>query len=119
MAEKTRKPRARPDYFSTTIPVLRPCPTCRVWLAAGIAEGMHVRVDLIALDPSQTMLALLLSLRLFSLTRTGLVEMDRHRIRDPRFNVRYPEHRCGVLWDSNLPGAGPVIPPATSGMPPY
>jgi hypothetical protein len=116
---KAKKPKVRPEHFVTTIPVIRPCQRCGVWLAAGIAEGMHVEADLTALDPEQTVLAMLLKLRLFCLTRIGLVELDTYRLQDPQFAARLPEHRCGVPWVSRLPAGGPIQTPTADAVPPY
>lgn len=119
MVSKRKKPRVRPEHFVTTIPVIRPCARCGVWLAAGISEGMHVSVDLTALDAEQSVLAMLLKLRLFCLTRVGLVELDSYRLQDAQFASRLPEHRCGVPWESRLPAAGPIRTPAADETPPY
>lgn len=115
-----RKTIPRPVYFETTIPVIRPCPRCRVWLAAGVSEGMHVQAEFVALDPVQRVLVTLMGLRMFALTRTGLVHLDDYRLQDSRFVTYYPEHRCGVSWASNLPGAGDTRPNvAQAHIPPY
>jgi len=116
--KKSRTP-YRPDSLVTTIPVMRPCARCASWLAAGIAEGIHAEVDLTALDPGQTILAMLLELPLYCLTRSGLVHLDPWRLTDPRFASRLPRHKCGVVWESRLPGAGPIISRATSETPSY
>jgi hypothetical protein len=119
MVAKRKKPRVRPEHFITTVPVIRPCARCGVWLAAGISEGMHVQAELTALDAEQTILAMLVKLRLFCLTRTGLVELDTYRLRDERFVSRLPEHRCGIPWESRLQAGGRVLTPAVETTPPY
>ena len=91
------KRRIRPVYFETTIPVVRLC-SCGVWLAAGVAEGIKVEAELIALDTGQKLWAILNHIELFALRRTGLVQMDRIRLTDPRFAVLYPQHYCHVKW---------------------
>lgn len=116
---KKAKVFARPEHFITTVPVIRPCRRCQWWVAAGISEGIHVVVDLTALDAEQTILAMLVKLRVFCLTRTGLVELDTYRLRDPRFASRLPQHRCDMRWPVKVIGAGPVAPPTNSDIPPY
>lgn len=117
--EPVEKPRRRFDHFITTVPVLRPCAVCGRWLAAGIVDGMHTEVDLTQLDQAQALLAIVCGLQLYCLTRTGLVHLDRDRLQDPRFAGRLPEHRCLTVWQSKVPGAGPVLPPSKSDTPPY
>lgn len=108
MAKKqVKKPRFF-RHFDTTVPVIKQCSRCGCWLAAGIAEGIHVQADLTALDPVQQQLVVLTGGRLFALTRMSMIELDSYRLRDPKFVVRYPGHRCGVRWESRLVGAGPV-----------
>ena len=89
-------------YFDTTIPVLKTCRLCGVWLAAAISEGQHVQADLTALDIVQQQLVILGGGRLFSFTRMSLVHLDAYRLTDPKFGVRYPGHRCGVKWEARL-----------------
>ncbi len=110
MASKVKKAPPRPVFFETTIPVVKPCRRCGVWVAAGVAEGMHVQAEFTGLDPTQAFMARLAGLRLFALTRMGLVELDAHRGEDPRFSTWYPEHRCGTVWESRLQGAGDTRP---------
>jgi hypothetical protein len=117
-AKKRKIP--RPVFFETTIPVIKPCRRCGVWLAAGVAEGIHAEVEFVVLDPTQSVLAKIAGLELYALTRTGLVQLDDYRLRDERFSSKYPEHQCGVVWTSNLPGAGDQRPNAAqSHIPPY
>lgn len=116
------KPRKipRPVFFETTIPVIKPCRRCGVWLAAGVAEGQHVQAEFTALDPTQQLMCMLMGLRLFALTRSGLIQMDDSRLQDPRWIAKFPEHRCGSTWESRLPGAGDTRPNAArSHIPPY
>lgn len=108
----------RPVYFETTIPVVRPCRRCAVWLAAGVSEGLHVEAEFVVLDPGQSVLAVLLGLRLFALRRTGLIFMDDWRLQDPAFDAYIPEHRCGVKWECRITGAGDIRP-VKSDTPPY
>ncbi len=116
--KKIKKPRFF-RYFDTTIPKFQTCSRCRCWLAAGVAEGLHVKVDLVALDLTQQMIATLGGIRLYALTRTGLVELDAYRLQDPKFKGRYPAHRCDIRWESRLPPGGPVGIGSTSDIPPY
>jgi hypothetical protein len=102
----------------TTIPVIRPCQVCGVWLAAGIAEGIHVQADLTPLDSGQAMIAVLSRIQLFCLTRTGLVHLDQSRIQAP-FGAIYPEHRHGLVWPVKLQGGGAWLAPQTDDSPPY
>lgn len=117
-SKKVKKPRFF-RHFDTTIPKVRPCRFCGVWLAAGIAEGMHVAVDLVALDQVQAILATFAHVRLYALTRTGLVELDHHRLTDPKFGRPFPGHRCGTRWESRLPPAGRASNLAPTDIPPY
>ena len=119
MVQKRKKAIPRPSFFITTIPVIRLCERCGVPLAAGISEGMHVRMDLTPLDDWQCMMVILAKLRLFSMSRTGLVEMDHHRMTDPRFRPRYPEHRCGVVWPNRLQVSNPVPHLVKDDSPPF
>lgn len=95
-AKKARRVPAS-SHFITTIPVIRPCRACGVWLAAGIAEGLHSQADLIGLDLGQQIQAIVMRIPLYCLTRTGLVEMDQSRLKAPP-GVVYPGHRCDVRW---------------------
>lgn len=109
----------RPEFFITTVPVIKPCRACGVWLAAGIAEGEHIRIDLTALDPVQAVLATIATVRLYALTRTGLVELDRYRLQDPAFTGRFPEHRCGTEWEARLTAGGALHKPDKTDIPPF
>ena len=120
MPPKKKRAVPRPVFFETTIPVVKPCRRCGVWLAAGVAEGMHVEAEFTALDPTQAFMAKLMGLRLYALTRTGLVDLDDYRLQDPRFTARFPEHKCGQVWESRLVGGGDTRPTlANSQIPPY
>lgn len=119
MVQKPKKKPPRPDPLITTVPVIRPCARCGAWLAAGIAEGIHAEVDLVALDAQQVIMAMMVKLDLYCLTRTGLVYMDPSRVQDPRFASRLPEHRCAMRWEAKLQGAGPIVPPVQTDTPPY
>ena len=96
-ASTKKKPQVR-HHMETTVPSVRTCLRCGSWLAAGVAEGIHVQVDLTPLDPGQQAIAVLMRMRLYAYRRTGIVELDALRLTDPRFMVRYPEHRCAVRW---------------------
>lgn len=105
MAPKKKRAIPRPEYFVTTIPVIRPCRRCGVWLAAGIAEGIHSEAEITPIDFGQQLQAILMGLALFNLTRSGLVELDQSRLQAPRGAI-YPGHRCGVTWERRIIGAG-------------
>lgn len=115
---KPKKPRFH-RHLDTTIPVVKPCSVCGVWLAAGISEGLHTACDLTALDVTQQVLATFAGVRLYAITRTGLVELDRYRLTDPKFGGRFPRHRCGTVWESRLPGVGWRGFGAPSDAPPF
>ena len=117
--QKKPKPPRFFRHFDTTIPKFQPCARCGCWLAAGVSEGIHVKVGLVALDLVQQQIATIGRLRLYALTRTGLVELDRYRLRDPKFGARYAEHRCDIRWESRLPPGGPVGIGSTSDVPLY
>lgn len=117
-SKKKPKPPRFFRHFDTTIPKIQPC-VCGVWLAAGISEGVHVKIDIVALDPVQAVMATIAQVRLYAITRTGLVELDRYRLTDPKFGRPYPVHRCGVRWESRLPAAGPISRTSHTDTPPY
>jgi hypothetical protein len=117
--KKKPKPPRFFRHFDTTIPKIQPCASCGCWLAAGVAEGIHAKVDIVVLDPVQAALATIAGVRLYALTGTGLVELDSYRLRDPKFGRPYPRHRCGVVWESRLPAAGAVRRSYESDTPPY
>lgn len=119
MAQKELKKKPHHEHLITTVPVIRICASCGVWLAAGIAEGMHVQVDLVILDSTQSILAMFSGLQLFAMMRTGLVTLDRYRLADPRFSGKFPEHRCGTVWESRTIGAGRMTRPGPTDIPPY
>lgn len=105
MAKKPKRTIPRPVYFDTTVPVIRPCRRCGVWLAAGLAEGIHSEAEIMPIDFGQQLQAILMRLPLFNISRTGLVEMDQSRLQAPRGAI-YPGHRCGVIWERRIIGAG-------------
>lgn len=115
-----KRARVRPVFFETTLPVVKPCRHCHVWLAAGMAEGMHVQAEFTALDPTQAFVCMAMGLRLFAITRSGLVWLDDYRLQDPAFTAYFPEHRCGVVWESRVIGPGDIRPTLVSRhIPPY
>lgn len=107
MAKKPPKKPPRPVHFDTTVPVIRPCRRCGVWLAAGLAEGIHSEAEIGPVDPGQQIQAILMRIPLYNLSRTGLVELDQSRLQAPRGAI-YPGHRCGVVWERRTIGAGIV-----------
>lgn len=118
-AKKTakKKPKIQRSMI-TTIPVIRPCEVCAAWVAAGIAEGIHVKVDLTPIDGAQAMLAVLTRTQLYCLLRTGLIHMDQSRITEPP-GALYPEHRHGVVWPSKVQGGGAWSASPSHDTPPY
>lgn len=117
--KKAEKPPRRFAHFDTTVPVVRPCSRCRRWLAAGISEGIHVEVDFVQLDPGQAIVAALTGIQLYSISRIGVVYLDECRLTDPRFSGRQPEHRCDIVWESKVAGAGRGSTPVVNDTPPY
>lgn len=117
MTSKKKKPIPRPVHFDTTVPVIRPCRRCGVWLAAGIAEGIHSEAEIGPVDSGQQIQAILMGIPLYNLSRTGLVEMDQSRLQAPRGAV-YPGHRCGVTWERRIIGAG-IVKKQQPTEPPY
>lgn len=106
----------RPVYFETTIPVIRPCRRCGVWLAAGVAEGIRVSVEFTTLDTMQALWATFQRIELYCITRTGLVHMDSTRLAGRRPGALHPEHRCNVVWPRV---DGTLIDPRRVTTPPY
>lgn len=119
MTAKKKKVYVRPDHLITTIPVIRLCSRCACVLAAGISEGMHVTVDLTPLDAEQALMAILVGVELYGLSRTGLIHLDPWRMGDPRFAVRYPAHRCGSTWPNRSVQSGPRPNVDRNAPPPY
>lgn len=117
MPGKKKKPPVF-EHFATTIPVIRTCSRCGVWLAAALSEGLHVTVDLTPLHITQAMSAVLLRLELYCITRTGLLHMDPWRITEPPGEL-YAAHRCGHVWPRVTPGAGYRPKPPLSEIPPF
>lgn len=113
-----KKPKARPRmvHFETTIPSIRSCSRCGVWLAAGVAEGLKVQVEFVPLDRGQQLWAILNGIELYAITRNGLVHLPAWRMSDPRFPARYPAHRCDVNWPKPM---GAVHRPSRQDIPPY
>lgn len=88
----------RPVHFETTIPVVRPCMRCGVWLAAGVAEGIKAEVEFVVLDPGQAIWAVLNHIELYAIRRIGLVHMDANRLAGPSLGSLFPQHRCDIAW---------------------
>lgn len=89
--------RRRHDHFITTPATGSVC-RCRAVILTGIAEGIHTRVDLIALNRDGEVGALLSGLNTYTLARTGLIRRDAWRIGDTvlaRAGPVLAEHRCG------------------------
>lgn len=114
---KAKKSRPRPVYFETTIPVIRPCSRCAVWLAAGVAEGVKAEAEIVVLDPGQVVWAVLAKIDLYVLRRTGLIYMDRSRLEGRHLGRLYPQHRCDVVWPRPpMPGLSNLV---RDDIPPY
>jgi hypothetical protein len=106
MPPKKKAARPRPVYFETTIPVIRPCPKCGVWTAAGVAEGLKAEVEIVALSPRQLMRAVVLHVELYVIRRVGLIHMDTLRLQGRNMGYLYPQHRCDIKWAREVQGAG-------------
>lgn len=115
----TSKKKAIPRavHFETTIPVVRQCARCAVWLAAGVAEGMKAEIEFVPLDPGQALWAVLNRIELYEMRRVGLVHMDSMRLSGPRRGKLYPQHRCDIRWPA--PAGRPFRNPRESTIPPY
>ena len=111
-----RKPRPRPVYFETTIPVIRTCRSCGVWLAAGVAEGLKAEVELTTLNDLEIMCAILSKIDLYVLRRSGLIHMDQNRLAGRNLGHLYPQHYCSIRWTPK-PSSG--VPNTDSNVPPY
>jgi hypothetical protein len=115
MPPKKKKAIPRPVHLETTIPVIRPCRHCGVWLAAGVAEGLKAEVEFSVLDLGQQIWAITHGIELYCIRRSGLVHMDQSRLSQPPGAV-YPQHRCEVTWPKVL---GEVRRIVKSDVPPY
>lgn len=115
MPPKRKKTIPRPVHFETTIPVIRPCSRCGVWLAAGVAEGLKAEIEFTVLDMGQQIWAIVQGIDLYCLRRSGLVYMDASRLADPPGAI-YPQHRCDIAWPKVL-GEVKLIQKPT--VPPY
>lgn len=117
--KKAAKPKKRFVHFETTIPVFKRCAGCQAWVAAGVVDGIHVKADLATLGPTEALFACMAGLQLYSMTRIGLVHLDRYRLEDSKFSGRLPEHRCGVVWPVPEVGATRVQQGVSLDNPPY
>ena len=107
----------RPVYFETTIPVVRPCRSCGVWLAAGVAEGLKAEIEFVVLDQWQAIWATLNHIELYCVRRSGLVHMDSHRLEGGSdIGQLYPQHHCHIGWPKVT---GPVRRTLRDDKPPY
>lgn len=93
-----RRARPRPVHFETTIPVIRKCSRCGVWVAAGVAEGVKAEIEFVVLDQGQALWAILNRIELYIIRRTGLVHMDALRMSGNNLGRLYPQHRCDIRW---------------------
>jgi hypothetical protein len=110
-------------HLITTTPKGELCPRCRCVTIAGIAEGLHARVDLTPLNPAGELAALLTDRWTYTLTRAGLVYRDSFRIASGHLRGPVlPAHRCGQsipvehleINDSAVTSSAPE-----SGKPPF
>ncbi len=107
-----RRSPPRPVYFETTVPVVRQCPLCAVWLAAGVAEGIKAEIELgVPLDFGQRLWCVVNRIEMYALRRSGLIQMDPRRLTDPRFTTLFPQHWCSIRWQ---PIAGTAASPTWS-----
>lgn len=106
----------RPVHFETTIPRIRSCGRCGVWLAAGVAEGIKAEVEFALLDRGQAIWAVLNHIELYVFRRTGLVHMDSNRLLGPSLGGLYPQHRCDIRWPTQQ---GVVQKSRRDDIPPY
>lgn len=117
MAPKVRKRVvSRPVHMETTIPVVRPCGSCGVWFAAGVAEGMKAEVEFVPLDIGQQLWAALNHVELYCIRRSGLVHMDARRLAGKHYGSLYPQHRCSITWPQVH---GHFERPVASDIPPF
>lgn len=113
-----KRARPRPIYFETTIPVIRQCRWCAVWLAAGVAEGIKAEIDLgVQLDTGQRLWCVFNKIEMYALRRTGLIQMDSMRLTDPRWISLFPQHYCHVKWTYPATKRLPESP--DNGIPPF
>lgn len=106
MPPRKKKARPKPIYFETTIPSIRACRKCGVWVAAGVVEGQKAEVEIVALTPVQAAEAVLRRIELYVLRRTGLIHMDLTRLSGRHLGRLMPQHHCSVKWVSQVEGAG-------------
>lgn len=99
------------------------CPRCRTVTLTGTAEGLHARVDPIALNGAGEIAALLAGQTTYTLTRTELVHRDPGRIAGTALKGPVvAEHRCHrtVPADHRAPPGPATTQPTTDhDQPPY
>lgn len=81
------------DLGKTTQPVPATCPRCRALILTGWSEGLHARVDPVAIGQAGQLAAVLAGRATYALTGDGLIERTSWRTRYPRGQV-LAEHRC-------------------------
>lgn len=114
---KKRKSRPRPVYFETTVPVVRNCRSCGVWLAAGVAEGVKAEIELVPLDTVQRLWCVVNRIQMYAMRRSGLIRMDAGRLTDPRFKTLFPQHHCHIGWPAPVSRASAIS--VRRDIPPY
>ena len=116
-AKTTRKPPKAPRTVQalwTDPPVLRGCPGCHGTVWEGHVDGVRTRCEVSQLTDPQAVAAVLLGIRIYLWSATGMIWLDADRA---ALRAKYPvicAHRCGqqlgVAWpppprrdDSDLP----------------
>lgn len=78
------------------VPVL--CGRCGRWVLTGHAEGLRARLDPVSLSQPHQVLAILLRIPLYRLTRLGPVYLDESRIKSAHEYPVHPGHRHDIQW---------------------
>jgi hypothetical protein len=82
-------------HLITTPATGQACRHCHTPVLAGLAEGLHTRVDLTPLNPADEVAALLTGRWTYTLTRTGLIHRDATRIAgDTLTGPILADHKC-------------------------
>lgn len=109
-------------YLITTPVAGGICPRCHQLTLTGIAEGLSARVDLAPINPAGEIAELLAGRWTYTLSRTGLVHRDAHRIaagtlRGPTLTT----HRCRQQRPAEHLAVTPDIPaaPVDPDRPPF
>lgn len=97
---------------------------CGAPVLVGLAEGLTARVDLTPLNRAGEIVALIVGLQTYTLTRAGLVHRDARRIAGTSLRHAGPvlsEHRCGrqTPTEHRSHTAPPAAAPAVGDTPGY